>query len=59
MENSGMDGEEVLAIRLRLQVSQSELAEKMGVSERTIRRWETNGCSEFVARYLVKLTEDY
>lgn len=55
--NSGMKGAEVLAIRQRLHLSQEEMAERMGVSERTIRRWETEGCTEFVARFLTKMEE--
>lgn len=52
-----MTGEEVLAMRQRLQLNQPELAEKMGVSERTIRRWESEGCPEIVAKFLVNLVE--
>lgn len=53
-----MPGWEVLALRHRLQLSQAELAQRMAVSERTIRRWETDGCAEFVARFLVLLAEN-
>lgn len=58
MGGNTMSGEEVLAMRQRLQVSQIELADRMGVSERTVRRWEDEGCTEMVAKFLVKLVED-
>ena len=53
-----MTGPEVLAMRQKLQLSQLELAEKMGTSERTVRRWESEGCPEIVARFLTKMVEE-
>jgi DNA-binding transcriptional regulator YiaG len=53
-----MAGDEVLAIRQRLQLSQAELAEKLGTSERTVRRWEREGCPEIVARFLKSMEEE-
>ena len=53
-----MLGEEVLALRQRLQLSQEELAQKMGVNGRTVRRWESEGCPELVAKFLVMMVEN-
>lgn len=52
-----MKAEEVLAIRQRLGLSQLELAERLGTSERTVRRWESEGCPEMVARFLKSMEE--
>lgn len=48
-----MTGKEVLTIRERLELSQQEFADLLGTSERTVRRWESGGCPELVARFLV------
>lgn len=53
-----MTGPEVVAIRQRLEKSQEELAQMMGVNERTVRRWEAEGCPEVIARFLAKLEEE-
>lgn len=53
-----MKPDEIVAIRQRLEMSQLELAEAMGVNERTVRRWEAEGCPEVIARFLAKLVED-
>lgn len=54
-----MSGPEVLAMRQRLELSQAELAEKLGVSERTVRRWEQCGCPEVIARILQRHVENF
>lgn len=53
-----MTGPEVLAIRQRLGLSQLELAERLGTSERTVRRWESEGAPELVARFLKSMEEE-
>ena len=35
-----------------------ELAERLGVSDRTVQRYEEGGCPEVVARLLAKLAEE-
>lgn len=39
-KKSEVDGAFILTVRQQLNLSQAELAEAMGVTERTIRRWE-------------------
>lgn len=56
--DSEMKAEEVLAIRERLGVTQELLAEAMGVSVRTYRRWETEGSiPEVAAKLLARMVE--
>ena len=53
-----MTGPEVLAMRQRMGLTQVELAERLGVSDRTVQRYEEGGCPEVVARLLAKLAEE-
>lgn len=49
-----MTGKEVRAIRLRLGLTQTELAEKVGVARNTVTRWELGlmGVRESAARLI-------
>jgi len=52
-----MTGKEVRAIRQRLRLTQSELADKVGVTRNTVTRWEIGllGIRESAARLLKRL----
>lgn len=49
---------EVLAIRQRLGLRQVDLATRMGVSERTVIRWEDEGVRGAAAMLLARLEEE-
>jgi DNA-binding transcriptional regulator YiaG len=53
-----MTGPEVLTIRQKLGLSQLELAERLGTSERTVRRWEAEGAPEVIARFLKSMVSE-
>jgi DNA-binding transcriptional regulator YiaG len=55
-----MTGKEVRAIRQRLRLTQSELADKVGVTRNTVTRWEIGllGIRESAARLLKRLAAE-
>lgn len=53
-----MTGAEVLAIRQKLGLPQVELAQRVGVRERTVRNWERYGCPPIAAVLLTKMMEE-
>jgi DNA-binding transcriptional regulator YiaG len=55
-----MTGKQIQTIRLRLGLTQAELAEKLGVARNTVTRWEseTIGIKESAARLLQLLAKE-
>lgn len=52
-----ISADEVLAVRKRMAKTQEQMAALCGVNIRTWRRWETDGASELVGRFLLKLEQ--
>lgn len=53
-----LSAEAVRAIWLETKLTQPELAAKLGVNKRTVRRWVKVGASELGSRALTRLVED-
>jgi DNA-binding transcriptional regulator YiaG len=55
-----MTGKQIRTIRIRLGLTQAELAEKLGVTRNTVTRWESEsiGIKESAARLLQLLAKE-
>jgi transcriptional regulator with XRE-family HTH domain len=53
-----IDAQAVASIRSRMGKTQEQMAVLCGVSIRTWRRWESQGASELVARFLERVGDE-